>query len=259
MKNYYQVQYQGFLSLADREIRRFLRIWVQTLLPTTITVSLYFIVFGHLLSGKVGTPGHVSYMEFMTPGLIMMAIVNNAFANVVSSFFGSKFQRHIEELIISPIEPAVVLAGFVVGGMARGMLVGLLVFAIAQGFDPHSVHDPLQCLGLGWLISIFFALAGLLNAIYAEKFDDISLIPTFILTPMIYLGGVFYNAHHVQGLLKLLTEINPLYYLVESFRHALLGTAVVPAYWAYVLLIPGILILFRLNLTLLRHRIGMGG
>lgn len=257
MKTYYQVQYQGFTALADREVRRYCRIWVQTLLPTSITACLYFVVFGHLLNGRVGTPGHVSYMEFMTPGLIMMAIVNNSFSNVVSSFFGSKFQRHIEELIISPVEPAVVLAGFIVGGASRGLLVGFLVFIIAQLFDPHAVSSPLECLFLGTLISIFFSLAGLLNAIYAQKFDDISLIPTFILTPMIYLGGVFYNANHVQGILKLLTQINPLYYLIESFRHGLLGTCVAPPYWAYIIIVPGIAILFRLNLWLLRARVGM--
>lgn len=259
MKSYLQVQSQGFKTLVDREVRRFLRIWVQTLLPTVVTTTLYFIVFGTLLSNHAQTAPSISYTEFMTPGLIMMGIINNSFANVVSSFFGSKFQRHIEEIIISPVEPAVVLAGFVIGGALRGVLVGVLVFIVAQCFDPHVVFSPVSCVILATLISIFFGLLGLLNAIYAQKFDDISLIPTFILTPMIYLGGVFYNANQVSGLLKILTEINPIYYLIESFRYSLLGVSSVSSYVAYAILWPGIFLLFAVNLRLLKKRVGMGG
>lgn len=259
MKSYMQVQTMGLYTLVDREIRRFFRIWVQTLLPTVVTVSLYFIVFGSLLSSKAAPGGgQVSYTEFMAPGLIMMGIINNAFSNVVSSFFGSKFQKHIEELLISPLEPAVMLAGFVIGGAARGLVVGFLAFIVAQLFDPHTVFAPFSCVLLATLISIFFALLGLLNGIYAQKFDDISLIPTFILTPMIYLGGVFYNAQQVTGVLKTLTELNPIYYLIECFRYSLLGVAAAPGHIAYLILFPGIVLLFLLNHVLLSRRIGMG-
>jgi ABC-2 type transport system permease protein len=258
MKSYYQVQYQGFLTLTGREIRRFLRIWVQTLLPTVVTVTLYFIVFGTVLGAKATPPGQMSYTEFMTPGLIMMGMINNAFSNVVSSFFGSKFQKHIEEVIIAPLETHVVMAGFIVGGVVRGLLVGVITLAVAQAFDPHVIVAPGLCLLLSLLITIFFSLAGLLNAIYAQKFDDISLIPNFILTPMIYLGGVFYNASQVTGFLKFLTKINPIYYVIESFRYALLGSCVAPANIAYIILIPGNIILWFVVLNLLYKRRGMG-
>ena len=183
----------AFYTILDKEVGRFLRIWAQTIVQPAVSMTLYFLIFGSLIGPRIGAMGGLSYMEFIAPGLIMMSIINNAYANVVSSFFGAKFQKHLEEMLVAPIPNWIILAGYVGGGVARGLAVGVVVSVIAMMFARLHIHHLPVVIAVVLLTSILFSLAGLINAIYARKFDDISIIPTFVLTPLIYLGGVFYS------------------------------------------------------------------
>ena len=184
-------QWVALLTLMRKEIRRYTRIWSQTLLPSAITMSLYFLIFGSLIGSRIGEMGGVSYMEFVVPGLIMMAIVTNSYANVVSSFFGSKFNNSIEELLVSPTPNHIILLGFVSGGVSRGMLVAVIVTIVASLFVELNIHSYAVVVAVVALTSILFSLCGLINAVFANTFDDINIVPTFVLTPLTYLGGVF--------------------------------------------------------------------
>jgi ABC-2 type transport system permease protein len=184
-------QWVALLTLMRKEVRRYTRIWSQTLLPSAITMSLYFLIFGSLIGSRIGEMGGVSYMEFVVPGLIMMAIVTNSYANVVSSFFGSKFNNSIEELLVSPTPNHIILLGFVSGGVSRGMLVAIIVTVVASLFVDLNIHSYLVVVAVVALTSILFSLCGLINAVFANTFDDINIVPTFVLTPLTYLGGVF--------------------------------------------------------------------
>jgi ABC-2 type transport system permease protein len=195
---YYRAQYYGFKTLVLKEVRRFSRIWIQTILPTPVTAFLYLMVFTAAFHNSSKEEGLLAYSIFMSPGLILMAIINNSFSNSVSSFFGAKFGKHIEELMISPLEPVLMILGFVIGAVVRGLCVGLLVFFVSQCFEPYPVNQPILAFFLALGVSLLFAQAGLFNAIFAQKFDDVSMIPTFVLTPMIYLGGVFYQVKKVD-------------------------------------------------------------
>jgi ABC-2 type transport system permease protein len=183
----------AFETIVVREVRRFTRIWLQTLVPPIITIGLYFVIFGNLVGRRIGDMGGYQYMDFIVPGLIMMSVIQNSYSNVVSSFFSHKFQRSIEELLVSPVPNYVILAGFIVGGMARGLAVGAVVTAMAMIFSDLRIEHPLITLSVILLTSIVFSMAGFINAVFANSFDDISIIPTFVLTPLIYLGGVFYS------------------------------------------------------------------
>lgn len=215
----------AFLTIVTKEVRRFLRIWPQTLVPPAITVTLYYIIFGSLIGSRIGTMGGFDYMQFVVPGLIMMSVINNAYANVVSSFFGAKFQHHIEELLVSPTPNWVILLGFTVGGVARGLCVGLIVTLISLFF----AHLGVEHLGLTVLVvlltAVLFSLAGLINAVFANSFDDISIIPTFVLTPLTYLGGVFYSMDMLPPFWRTVSELNPILYMVNAFRYGVLGTS----------------------------------
>ena len=181
-------------TLAEREIRRYLRIWVQTLVPPAVTMSLYFVIFGSLIGPRIGSMNGFDYIQFMIPGLIMMSVITNSYANVVSSFFGVKFQRSIEELLVSPMPAFIILLGFIIGGVSRGILVGIVVYLVSLFFYPDfTIHNLPLTLGVLVLTAILFSLMGFINAIFADTFDDISVVPTFVLTPLIYLGGVFYS------------------------------------------------------------------
>ncbi|EKT54225.1 ABC transporter permease [Providencia sneebia] len=208
-----------------KEITRFTRIWVQTLLPPVITMSLYFIIFGNLIGSRIGDMGGVDYMQFIVPGLIMMSVITNSYANVCSSFFGSKFQKNIEELLVAPVPTHVIIAGFVGGGVARGILVGLLVTIVSLFFIPLQVHSWTMVVVTLLLTSIVFSLAGLLNAIFAKSFDDISIVPTFILTPLTYLGGVFYSLTLLPPFWQAVSKLNPIVYMISGFRYGFLGIA----------------------------------
>ncbi|MBT1444399.1 ABC transporter permease [Shewanella sp. JM162201] len=215
----------AFKSILIKEITRFTRIWVQTLVPPAITMTLYFLIFGNLVGSRIGEMGGVSYMEFIAPGLIMMSVITNSYSNVASSFFSAKFQRNLEELIVAPVPHYVMIAGYVGGGVARGLCVGVIVTLVALFFVDLSV----QHLGLVavtvFMTSVLFALGGLINAVFAKSFDDISIIPTFVLTPLTYLGGVFYSLSLLPDFWRAVSTLNPVVYMINLFRYGFLGTA----------------------------------
>lgn len=213
----------AFLTILVKEVRRFMRIWAQTLLPPAITVVLYFVIFGKLIGSRIGDMGGFDYIQFVVPGLIMMAVINNSYANVVSSFFGAKFQHHIEELLVSPTPNWVILLGFTAGGVARGLCVGLIVTLLSLFFTRLHVQDIGLTVLVVLLTSVLFSLAGLINAVFADNFDDISIIPTFVLTPLTYLGGVFYSMDLLPPFWRELAHLNPILYMVNAFRYGLLG------------------------------------
>ena len=244
-------QWIAFKTIVYREVRRFMRIWIQTLVPPAITIALYFVIFGQLIGSRIGEMGGFDYMQFVVPGLIMMAIIQNSYANVVSSFFGTKFQRNIEEMLVSPVTESVILLGYVVGGMARGLAVGAIVTVLALFFTKLSVDNWLITISMVFLTSIVFSLAGFINAVFAESFDDISIIPTFVLTPMIYLGGVFYSVDLLPEFWGNVSLINPILYMVNGFRYGILGVSDVGIVQAYAMLAIFIVVGFWYSLYLL--------
>ena len=218
-----QQQWIAFSTIVRREIRRFMRIWPQTLVPPVITMALYFVIFGKLVGSRIGDMSSLPYIQFVAPGLIMMSVITNSYSNVVSSFFGSKFQSNIEELLVSPTPNWIILVGYVVGGMARGLGVGLIVTVLSLYFADFSLYSLPITLGIVLMTSLMFSLAGLINAIFASSFDDISIIPTFVLTPLIYLGGVFYSIEMLSGFWQGLSMFNPILYMVNAFRYGMVG------------------------------------
>ncbi|AGI27160.1 Inner membrane transport permease YadH [Candidatus Portiera aleyrodidarum] len=238
-------------TLIQREVRRFLRIWPQTLLPSSVTTTMYFIIFGKLLGCKLGNMGGVSYINYLIPGLIMMAVITNSYSNVASSLFGNKFQRSIEELIISPMPSWVILDGFIIGGVLRGLLVGLIVTLLSLLFTKINIVHPCLTILIVILTSILFSLAGFMNALLANNFDDISIIPIFVLTPLTYLGGVFYNINLLPYFWKNLSLINPIFYMVNTFRYGILGISDIVIGKSLVAIIIFILLLYIISLKLL--------
>lgn len=247
----------AFETIVIKEVRRFTRIWVQTLVPPAITIALYFVVFGNLVGRRIGDMGGFNYMEFIVPGLIMMAVIQNSYSNVVSSFFSHKFQRSVEELLVSPVPNSVILAGFVVGGMVRGLLVGGVVSLMALAFVDLKVEHPLIIISVILLTSLVFSLAGFINALFANSFDDISIIPTFVLTPLIYLGGVFYSSALLPGFWQGVSAMNPIFYMVNTFRYGFLGVSDVPVTVAFLILISFALLLSGACLWLLNRGTGL--
>ena len=244
-------------TIARREVVRILRIWTQTLIPPAITMTLYFLIFGKLIGTRIGDMGGYSYMEFIVPGLVMMSIIQNAYGNISSSFFGAKFGRHVEELLVSPAPAWVVLAGYVAGGVLRGLMVGAIVFAIAMIFTRVQVPHPLVMLSSMVLGATIFSLAGFVNAVYAKKFDDIAIVPTFILTPLTYLGGVFYSIVLLPGWAQSATYANPIFYMVNAFRYGLLGSSDVSLWVAYALMLGFVALLGGFALWLLKRGVGL--
>lgn len=226
-------QYVAFETILRKEISRYLRIWTQTLLPSAITMSLYFVIFGSLIGSRIGNMGGFTYMQFVVPGLIMMAIVTNSYSNVVSSFFGSKFSRSVEELLVSPVSNFVILMGYVIGGVTRGLLVAVVVTIVSLLFTHLHIHSYLVVVAVVLLTSTLFALAGFINAVYANNFDDISIIPTFVLTPLTYLGGVFYSMDLLPPFWAAVSKLNPLVYVVNAFRYGVLGVSDVSLFIAF--------------------------
>ena len=247
----------AFETIVIKEVRRFTRIWVQTLVPPAITIALYFVVFGNLVGRRIGDMGGFNYMEFIVPGLIMMAVIQNSYSNVVSSFFSHKFQRSVEELLVSPVPNSVILAGFVVGGMVRGLLVGGVVSLMALAFVDLKVEHPLIIISVVLLTSLVFSLAGFINALFANSFDDISIIPTFVLTPLIYLGGVFYSSALLPGFWQGVSAMNPIFYMVNTFRYGFLGVSDVPVTVAFLILISFAVVLSCGCLWLLNRGTGL--
>lgn len=247
----------AFATLVTKEVRRFLRIWPQTLLPPAITTSLYFVIFGNLIGSRVGNMAGIPYMSYIVPGLIMMSVIQNAYANVVSSFYSAKFQRSIEELQVSPVPEHVILNGYLAGGMLRGVLVGLIVTLLSLFFTHIQVHHlPVMVLVIV-LTSALFSLFGLINAVFAKSFDDIAIIPTFVLTPLTYLGGVFYSIDLLPAFWQGVSLLNPIVYMVNTFRYSMLGVSDVNVSASLLVLLLMTAGVYAWALILLRRGTGM--
>lgn len=252
-----QANLTALYTIVRREVNRILRIWGQTLVPPAITMTLYFLIFGSLIGSRIGQMGGHSYMDFIVPGLVMMSVIQNAYGNISSSFFGAKFGRHVEELLVSPMPNWVILLGYVLGGVLRGLMVGAIVLIIAMFFTRVSIPHPLVTLASVLLAAVVFSLAGFVNAVYAKKFDDIAIIPTFVLTPLTYLGGVFYAVEALPGWAQTLTLANPIVYMVSAFRHGLLGSSGVDLGLSFAVMLGFTVALTWLGLTLLKRGIGL--
>lgn len=249
----YQQQWVALYTLVSKEIRRFTRIWVQTLLPPAITMALYFVIFGKLIGSRIGEMGGFSYIQFVVPGLIMMAVLTNSYSNVTSSFFSAKFQRSVEELLVSPTPNYIILLGYCLGGMARGLGVGIIVTALSLLFTSLPVHSWVVVVTIVTLTAMLFALAGFINAVFANTFDDISIVPTFVLTPLTYLGGVFFSIELLSEFWQGVARLNPILYMVNTFRYGLLGVSDVNVTWAIVGLVVCVIALFIFALYLLKN------
>jgi len=252
MSNQVAVNWVGYQTLVWKEITRILRIWVQTLVPPCITMTLYFVIFGNLIGPRIGEMGGYSYMQYIAPGLIMMSVITSSYGNVVSSFFGAKFGNHIEEILVSPLSNITVLAGFITGGLVRGLCVGLIVTMVALFFTDLDVKHPLVTISIVILTSIVFSMAGFINAIYAKNFEGISIIPTFVLTPLTYLGGVFYSINLLPEFWQSVSKMNPILYMVNGFRYGILGESDINIGSAYAIILLfvfglGVLCLYLLN------------
>jgi ABC-2 type transport system permease protein len=244
-------------SIWIKECIRFLRIWVQTLVPPAITMTLYFVIFGNLIGSRIGQMGGFSYMEFIVPGLIMMSVITNSYSNVASSFYSTKFQKSIEELLVAPVPNYIIILGYMGGGMARGILVGFIVTLVSLLFVDIQIHNLPVIIITVILTSAVFALGGLINAIFANSFDDISIIPTFVLTPLTYLGGVFYSITLLPDIWQGVSQINPIIYMVNAFRYGFLGVSDVNVFTSFAVLVVFITVLFTLALTLIRRGVGL--
>lgn len=244
-------------TLFVKEILRFARIWIQTILPPVITVALYFVIFGNLIGSQLDDIKGYIYIDFIVPGMIMMSIITNSYANVVSSFYSSKFQKHIEEMLVSPMPNYIIVWGFVSGGIARGVIVGLAVTLVATFFTDIQFHNLPLLIMVTLLTCILFALAGLINGIFANSFDDISIIPTFVLTPLTYLGGIFYSIDMLPEFWRNLSFANPILYMVDTFRTSMLGIKDIDTSISLLIIISFVIILYAVALRLLHKGIGI--
>src|SRR5690606_21822952 len=252
-----EVNLIGLATIVRKETRRVLRIWIQTIVPPAITMTPYFIIFGKLVRARIGDMSGVPYMTFIAPGLIMMSIITNSFANVVSSFFSSKLQQHLEELLVAPLSYATIVVGYVVGGVVRGLLVAALVTVVAMFFTDLTIAHPFVTASTIVLTAVAFSLAGLFNAILAETFDDISIVPTFVLTPLTYLGGVFFSTALLPSFWQGVAMANPILYMVNAFRFGMLGTADVSIGVAYAIMLSAVVVLFAMIMWLLHRGSGV--
>jgi ABC-2 type transport system permease protein len=247
----------GFKTIVRKEVTRILRIWGQTIVPPAITMTLYFIIFGELIGRRIGEMGGFSYMQYIVPGLVIMSVITNSYGNMVSSFFGAKFGKHIEELLISPLPNWIILTGYVAGALLRGLMVGTVVLAVSLFFTPIEVQHPLIMLSVLLLTAVVFALAGMVNAIFAQKFDDIAIIPTFVLAPLTYLGGVFYSISLLPDFWQRVSVFNPILYMVNGFRYGMLGVSDVSLTMTYGVILAAGTILFAWCLYLLGRGTGL--
>jgi ABC-2 type transport system permease protein len=244
-------------TIVIKELNRFLRIWLQTIVPPAITMGLYFVIFGNLIGPRIGRMSGFDYMQYIAPGIIMMAIITNAYSNVVSSFFGAKFQRHIEEILIAPVPDALILAGYVCGGICRGIIVGALVTVVALFFTDLTVHSYGVTFAVVILTSALFSLAGFINAILAKKFDDIAIVPSFVLTPLTYLGGVFYSIDLLPDFWRQVSLLNPILYMVNAFRYGILGVSDIQLPYAFAVIVVFVVLLTAVCLQLLARGVGL--
>jgi ABC-2 type transport system permease protein len=250
----YWVAYQ---TIARREILRFARIWVQTIIPPVVMVGLYFIIFGNLIGQRIGEMDGMSYVDFIMPGLVMMSIITNSYANVVSSFYGAKYSHYIEEMQIAPIPNIIILLGYVSGGVVRGMCVGVAVTLVSLFFTEFSIHAPVIVFVIAFLTAFLFSLAGLINGVFARTFDDVTIIPTFVLTPLTYLGGIFYSIRLLPDTWQQVSLINPILYMVNSFRFGFRGVSDIELDTAITVILLFIVILFAFCMALLERGTGV--
>ena len=247
----------AFRTILYKEIRRFTRIWPQTLLPPAITTALYFLIFGKLIGERIGSVHGVSYMDYIVPGVILMSVISHAYSNVVSSFYSTKFQHHIEELLVAPVPNWVILVGYVCGGITRGVLVGVVVAGISMLFTHVGVANGWVTLGVLVLTATLFALAGFINAVFADSFDDISIIPNFVLTPLSYLGGVFYSLAMLPPIWQTIALGNPILYMINAFRYGLIGVSDVDIVLAFEMITGFIVFLSMFSLVLMHKGVGI--
>lgn len=253
-KPYYWI---SFVTIVRKETVRILRIWTQTLIPPVITQTLYFVIFGKFIGSQIGSIHGINYMAFIVPGLVMMSVINNSYGNVVSSFFGAKFQRNVEEIMVSPTPNWVIVAGYTIGGVIRGISVGLLVFLVSCFFTRPSIFSFGIILLFVVLTSTVFSLGGFMNAMFATKFDDIAIVPTFILTPLTYLGGVFYSIQSLPGFWQGVSQFNPILYMVNGFRYGFYGQSDVHVGASILMLVVLIVVLAVINVRLMDKGAGL--
>lgn len=251
-----RVKLVGFQTIVIREFNRILRIWGQTIVPPAITATLYFLIFGSLIGQRIGAMGGYTYIQYIAPGLIMMSVITNSYGNVVSSFFGAKFGKHIEELLVAPLPNGLIVAGYVCGGLVRGLLVGAVVTIITLLFTRLHIHNIAVVVSAVMLSSAVFSLAGMINAVFAKNFDQISFIPTFVLTPLTYLGGVFYTIKLLPDWAQGISHANPILYMVNAFRYGFLGVSDVNVGVAYAIMIGATVILYAACVWLLTRGVG---
>jgi ABC-2 type transport system permease protein len=247
----------GFRTIIIREFGRIIRIWGQTLVPSAVTTTLYFVIFGSLVGRRIGAMGGFDYRAYIAPGLIMMAVITNSYGNVVSSFFGAKFGKHIEELLVSPLPNWVIVIGYVCGGLLRGVMVGMVVTIVALLFSRLHVHHFGIIVAAVLLTSAVFSLGGLLNAIFAKNFDQVNWIPAFVLTPLTYFGGVFYSVDLLPTWAQKISMVNPILHMVNAFRYGFLGTSDVSVPGAFAIMIVLVIGLFTWSLVLLNRGTGI--
>jgi ABC-2 type transport system permease protein len=247
----------ALLTLAEKEMRRVFRIWVQTIVPPAITMALYFLIFGTLIGKRIGEMGGFDYMQYIAPGLIMMSVITNSYGNVVSSFFSAKYNRHLEEMLVSPMPNYAIVLGHVLGGVMRGLLVGLVVTVIALFFTRLQVYNLAITASVVILTAVVFSLGGLINAIFARKFDDVSIVPSFVLAPLTYLGGVFYSISLLPEFAQTLSKMNPILYMVNAFRYGMLGESDIDIGMAYGIILLFVVGLFSVSLFLIDRGYGI--
>ncbi len=255
--SYWRNSRVAFTTIVFKEIRRFTRIWAQTLLPPAITMALYFVIFGNLIGSRIGEMDGFGYIDYIVPGLIMMSVITNSYSNVVSSFFSSKFQRSIEELMVAPVSPHVILLGYSLGGVARGLAVGLIVTLMSLFFTRMHVQHIGLTIAVVFLTSLVFSLGGFINAVYARSFDDISIVPTFVLTPLTYLGGVFYSVSLLPEFWQKVSMINPVLHMVNAFRYGILGVSDINIGVALLLMVTFVVLLYGFSYRLLVRGTGL--
>jgi len=247
----------GFRTIVMREFQRIVRIWGQTLVPPGVTATLYFVIFGSLIGSRIGQMGGFGYMQYIAPGLIMMSVITNSYGNVVSSFFGARFGKHIEEILVSPLPNWLVVVGYIAGGLVRGLLVGGVVTVVACCFTHLTIHNPAVVVAAVVLTSVVFSLGGFINGVFAKNFDHISWFPTFILTPLTYFGGVFYSINLLPGWARVVSHANPILYMVNGFRYGFLGVSDVDVGVAFAIMIAFVVGLFTVAVALMERGIGI--
>jgi ABC-2 type transport system permease protein len=250
-------RWTGFKTIVIREYGRIVRIWAQTIVPSAVTSALYFVIFGSLIGKRVGLMDGVPYMQYIAPGLIMMAVITNSYGNVVSSFFGAKFGKHVEEMLVAPLPNWIIVLGYVGGGLVRGILVGAAVTIVSLVFTQLQVHHALAIFGAVVLTSTIFALGGFINALFAKNFDQVNWIPTFVLTPLTYFGGVFYSISLLPEWARHVSYANPILHMVNAFRYGFLGTSDVNVYVAFAIMLASALTLFGIAVFFMNRGTGM--